>query len=459
MRRVRPLSRLAATTAALTLVAAACGSGDTQDDAGTGDDADAAEEEEEAAAEEEAPEPGAVLLYSTQFNPVEEADAIRNEVLSTYDGDVEFVGAADEAEFVDRLTAEAEAGAGEVGLVGALHGTYVNLQAQDMLMDLSDFADELADLGIAEDLLELGRLGTDQQWYIPWVQASYVVAVNQEALDYLPDGTDVESLTYDDLLQWAANIADETGTPRLGLPAGEEGLFHRFLQGYLLPSFTGGVVTTFTDPAPWEYLAELWQYVHPQSLTYEFMEDPLLSGEVLLAWDHTARLLNALDSQPDQFMVVPSPAGPEGRGHMPVVAGLAIPRTSPDPEAAMDVIRHLLSPESQIATLASVGFFPVVDVGDAESLSPGVQLEADAVAAQTEADDALLVLLPIGLGEEGGTFSEIYRSAFERIAVDGEDPGSALSTEAERLTEVMEGTGAPCWAPDPESDGPCPVGG
>lgn len=125
----------------------------------------------------------------------------------------------------------------------------------------------------------------------------------------------------------------------------------------------------------------------------------------------------------------------------------------------MDVIRHLLSPESQIATLASVGFFPVVDIGDAESLSPGVQLEADAVAAQTEADDALLVLLPIGLGEEGGTFSEIYRSAFERIAVDGEDPGSALSTEAERLTEVMEGTGAPCWAPDPESDGPCPVGG
>ena len=46
-----------------------------------------------------------------------------------------------------------------------------------------------------------------------------------------------------------------------------------------------------------------------------------------------------------------------------------------------------------------------------------------------------------------------------RIAVDGEDPDSALSTEAERLTEVMEGTGAPCWAPDPESDGPCPVGG
>lgn len=458
MRRVRLISRLAAGTAALTLVIAACGSGDTQDDADTGDDAEAADEESTG---QEAAEgaPGELVLYSTQFNPVEEADAIRNEVLGTYDGDVEFVGAADEGEFVDRLTAEAEADAGEVGLVGALHGTYVNLQDQDMLMDLSDFAGELSDLGIAEDLLELGRLGTDQQWYIPWVQASYVLAVNRDALEYLPDGADVQSLTYDEFLQWAATIAEETGAPRVGLPAGEQGLIHRFLQGYLLPSFTGGVVTTFTDPAPWEYLAELWQYVHPQSLTYEFMEEPLLSGEVLVAWDHTARLLTALDGQPDQFMVVPSPAGPEGRGHMPVVAGLGIPKTSPDPEAAMDVIRHLLAPESQVATLASVGFFPVIETGDVGELSPGVQLEADGVAAQTNAGDALLVLLPIGLGEEGGTFSEIYRATFERIAVDGEDAESALPPEADRLTEVMETTGAPCWAPDPASDGACPVGG
>ena len=450
MRRIRIPTRSAAVSlAALALLASGCGSGDT-----TPDDGDAAED----GTDEQAPEgePGDVLLYSTQFNPVEEADAIRSEVLATFPGNAEFVGAASEGEFIDRLTAEAQAGQGEVGLVGALHGTFVNLQANDMLMDLSDLA---AELDIPDNLLELGRLGTDQQWYIPWVQASYVVVVNREALDYLPDGSDVENLTYDEFLQWAQTTAEEAGAPRFGFPAGEEGLMHRFLQGYLVPAFTGGVVTTFNDPASWEYLADVWQYVHPQSLTYEFMQDPLLSGEVLVAWDHTARLRNALESRPDDFLVVPAPSGPSGRAHMPVVAGLGIPNTSPNPEGAEELIRHLLSEESQVATMTAVGFFPVIDVDVSGELSPGIELAANGVAAQTNAEDALLVLLPIGLGEQDGTFSEIFRATFERVAVNGEDTATALEAEASRLAQVMEETGAPCWAPDPASDGPCPVGG
>lgn len=445
MSQPRHFRRWAVAIAAVAMAAAACTSGDDDDDA-SGQPSEGAEQ-------------GEVLFYSTQFNPVEEADAIRNEVLSSYSGEVEFVGAASEGEFLDRLSAEAQAGSGEVSLIGALHGTYVDLQAQGMLTDLSDLADELAGAGIPQDLLDLGKLGTDQQWYIPWVQADYLLAINREALEFLPDGADVQSLTYDQFLQWAANTADATGAPRFGFPAGEGGLIHRFLQGYLVPAFSGGVVTTFQDPAGWEYLAELWQYVHPQSLTYEFMEEPLLSGEVLVAWDHTARLLGALDARPDDFIVAPVPSGPQGRAHMPVVAGLAIPASAPNPEGAKDVIRHLLTPDVQRATLAAVGFFPVVDVGDTSELSAGVQLEAGGIAAQTEASDALLVLLPIGLGDEGGTFSEIYRAAFERIAVDGEDAAAALTAEGDRLSQVMESTGAPCWAPDPPSDGPCAVGG
>lgn len=456
MRRVRPHIRPAIAVTALALIATACGSGDVTPGEGPADDDAAAAEDEADAGDAET---GEVLLYSTQFNPVEEADAIRRDVLATFPGEAEFVGAASEGEFIDRLVAESQAGRGEVSLVGALHGTFVNLEADGMLTDLTDLAGELADLGISEDLLELGRLGTDQQWFIPWVQASYVVAVNREALDYLPDGVDVESLSYDDYLQWAQNTAEETGAPRFGMPAGQEGLIHRFLQGYLLPSFTGGVVTTFDDPSSWEYIADLWEYVHPQSITYEFMEDPLLSGEVLVAWDHVARLRNALESRPDDFIAVPVPAGPAGRAHMPVVAGLGIPTTAPNPEGAMDLIRHLLTPDSQLATLTSVGFFPVIDAGDTSALSPGIDMAAAAIAAQTEADDATLVLLPIGLGEQGGTFNEIYRAAFERVAIEGEAVDAAIPAEADRLADLMESTGAPCWLPDPPSDGPCPVGG
>ena len=51
--------------------------------------------------------------------------------------------------------------------------------------------------------------------------------------------------------------------------------------------------------------------------------------EVWIAWDHIARVKEAISLEPDRFVVFPAPAGPKGRGYMPVIAGLAIPRARP----------------------------------------------------------------------------------------------------------------------------------
>lgn len=442
MRRDRYRPGWVVVVSCLALLAAACGSGDSDDGGGGGGGGDG------------------VVFFGTQFHAVEERDAITSEVLADYDGEADFVTVGTEAEFIDRVVAESEADAGEVSLLHGIHGDFSDLQSQDMLTDLSDLAAELADAGMPQELLDLGKLGTDTQYYIPWLQASYVVAASTEALDYLPDGADVESLTYDEFLEWAQNTAEAEGTPRFGFPAGEEGLMHRFLQGYLVPSFSGGVVTTFGDTAGWEYLAELWPSVHPQSSTYEFMQDPLLNGEVQVAWDHTARLVAAIESRPDDFVVVPAPAGPEGRAFMPVVAGLAIPRTAPNVEGAEDLIRYLLEPATQGVAQNATGFLPVVDLGDDVEVSPGVQPLVEAVEQQAAADDALFVSLPLGLGESDEAFGDIFRNAFERTAVNGEDVAGAIAEEAANLDELMQTAGAPCWDPDPPSDGePCPVGG
>jgi multiple sugar transport system substrate-binding protein len=445
MRRDRYLPGWAVIVSCLALLAAACGSGGTDDSSGGGGGGGGGD---------------GVVFFGTGFHAVEERDAIENEVLADYEGDARFVTVATEGEMIDRVVAESEADRGEVSLLNGIHGDMVDIQERDLLTDLSDVADELADAGIPRELLDLGRLGTDTQWYIPWLQASYVVAASEEALEHLPEGADVESLTYDEYLEWARNTEEAMGTPRFGFPAGEEGLMNRFLQGYLVPSYTGGVVTTFGEPAGWEYLAELWQHVHPQSINYEFMQDPLLNGEVLVAWDHTARLLAALDSRPDDFVVAPAPAGPEGRGYLPVVQALAIPRTAPNPEGARDLIRYLLDPEIQVVTQNATGFLPVVEVGEDVELSPGAQLVVDAVDQQRQADDALRVSLPVGLGEQDEAFSDVFRNAFERIAVNGQDPATALPQEVANLDEILQRAGAPCWEPDPPSDGePCAAGG
>ena len=99
----------------------------------------------------------------------------------------------------------------------------------------------------------------------------------------------------------------------------------------------------------------------------------------------------------------------------------------------------------------------MVDGVDTSNLPVGVEIEAGAVNAQATAADALPALLPVGLGERGGEINQIFRNAFDRIVLDGEDIETVLQEEGDNLQALMNETGAPCWAPDPASDGPCQV--
>jgi multiple sugar transport system substrate-binding protein len=226
-----------------------------------------------------------------------------------------------------------------------------------------------------------------------------------------PTGADVEALTYDDYLAWAQNLHEATGGPMVGFPAGEGGLMHRFFQGYLIPAFSGGLLTTFTSDGAvegWEYLAELWEYVHPQSTVYDFMQEPLLAEEVWVAWDHVARLIDAVEERPDDFIAVPAPSGPEGLAFMPVLAGLAIPETAPNPDGARELIRYLTEGQTQAITLQEVGFYPVIENDIPVDLPPGIEMQMEAVTQQAAAADALPSLLPDRLGEPGGVFNRAF---------------------------------------------------
>ncbi len=392
------------------------------------------------------------LFWSTQAKPVEEAQAMREQVLSGLDVDYQ---PNDGGPWLTRLNAELQAGSGTIGVLGALHGDF-------SAMDPADLVD-LDDLGVASasaTFNELAKLGTDHLQYIPWMQASYIMAANKKALQYLPEGADINALTYDQLIAWAGNIKTATGEAKFGFPAGPKGLKHRFFQGYLYPSYTDGVVRSFASDkavAAWEKMRELWAVTNPASTNFSFLQEQLLSEDVWIAFDHTSRLAQAFNERPDDFVAFPAPAGPTGRGFMPVIAGVAIPRTAPDMDAAKAVVKHLLKPETQIATLRATNFFPVVDVALPDDLPPAVKAAGDAVAKMSASADANPGLLPAGLGSKGGDFNRVFVDTFERIVLAGQDIRTVLDDQKGRLQAIMNETGAPCWAPDAPSDGPCPV--
>ncbi|MGH8874260.1 MAG: hypothetical protein ACRDVM_03275, partial [Acidimicrobiia bacterium] len=188
MRRTRRLRAVLILTTGL--VAGACGAGDG----------------EEAAEGEGA---GEVVFFSTQLAPVEEAEKVRDTILADFGGTVDFVG-SEYGPWADRVNSEAEAGQGTVDLLGGLHGDFVAL-GTDTLSDLSDVMGDLSDRGFASQYVELAQLGTGSTYYIPWMQATYIVVAGSEALPYLPEGADVNALTYEQYAQWAKNIFDQTG--------------------------------------------------------------------------------------------------------------------------------------------------------------------------------------------------------------------------------------------------------
>jgi len=400
-----------------------------------------------------------IVFMSTQLRPLEEAQKLRDVILKGFPEKVTFV-TEDAAPLTIRMKAEAEAGKRTVSVVGAGHGELQPLAGIDALDGIDDVAAKLADRGIPASLMQLGKLGTEKQLYIPWMQATYIMVANKKALPFLPAGADIDALTYDQLAAWAKAIQEKTGQRRLGFPAGPKGLMPRFFEGYLYPAYTGGVVTPFRSAEAetmWAAFKALWQSVNPNSANYDFMQEPLLGGEVWLAFDHVARLKEALLAKPDDFVTFPAPAGPKGRGYMAVVAGLSIAKGAPNRAGAEALIEYLTKPEVQVTTAAEVGFFPVAKVDLPANLAPGIKLEAAAVDKTQSAPDALVSFLPVGLGDKGGEFNKVYMDSFQRIVLRGEPIRAVLDAEGDALKAIMTATGAPCWTPDPASTAACPV--
>jgi len=208
------------------------------------------------------------------------------------------------------------------------------------------------------------------------------MVANRKALAYLPAGTDINALSYDELATWASTLQQKTGKRLLGFPAGPQGLMHRFFEGFLYPSYTGGIVVPFRSEAAevmWAQFASLWKSVNPNSTSYNFMGQPLLSGDVWIGFDHIARVLDALRQKPNEFVAFPAPAGPKGRGYMPLLVGLAVVKGAPDMAKATALIDYLTQPKTQITLARAVGFFPVVNAKLPPDLDPGLRMGADAM--------------------------------------------------------------------------------
>ena len=394
---------------------------------------------------------GTVEFLSTQFTPVQERQRYEA-VLKQFVKVPVAYNSVDPGVFASTVKSQAGAGQVRTSLLGGLHGELAPMA--DSLDDVDGLLRDLSGQGYPQEMLTLAKLGGSTSKYVPWMQATYVVAVNKKALQWLPSGVDPNDLTYDGFLAWAKAAKQGAGKPVFGFPAGPKGLYHRFFQGYLLPSFTGGQITTFRNQdavAAWEYMKELWDCMNPASTNYDYMQEPLARGEVLVVWDHVARLVDAPAKNPDEWLMVPAPRGPKGRGYMLIVAGLALPKGGTNRGLAEQAIRDLSAPQPQIQTLRQNAFFPVVQTELPTDLRGAIALEAVAVRRQQRSAGALVALPPVGVGSQDAAVGQAFKNCFQQICLGNQSIQPVLDGQAKVLNDILLKLNIPCWAPDPAS--------
>jgi multiple sugar transport system substrate-binding protein len=400
-----------------------------------------------------------ITFLSTQMNPVEEAGKMRNVILKDFPGKVDF-RPNDNSYLFSQVDSMLQSDPSKSILIGALHGDLVKLYEEKALRPLDDIYKGLGKRVFPESLMKLSRLDGEKTYYIPWMQASFVMVANKKALAYLPAGADLGKLSYDQLYRWTQNIFEKTGMRALGFPAGSKGLMHRFFQGYLYPSFTASTLLKFRSADAqdmWAYFQNQWRFVHPGSLVYSTMAEPLLTGDVWIAWDHTARLVKAFEEKPNDFVAFPAPIGPKGRGFMPVISGLGIPRNATDAKDPAILIDYLTEPVIQNRTLRETGFFPVVTSDGGNDVPRYLQALSAAVSEQANSIDSIPTLLPIGLGERGGDYNNLFMLTFSEIVLESKNITATLNTNAAELQKMVDEENAKCWSPDISEERPCKI--
>ena len=166
----------------LAFLVVACGGDDAETPAEntntTTESEDTSTETDEPADEPADEAMGDALFVSTQFSPVEEQDKFRA-ILE--EGGYDF-SASEEGPLIDQVLA----GSGSVDVVGALHGTFPPLARGDAMSNMADIADDLSgDRDLAQAFIDTGLLGSDDfLYYVPWMQATYIMAAHTDALQY-----------------------------------------------------------------------------------------------------------------------------------------------------------------------------------------------------------------------------------------------------------------------------------
>ncbi len=239
---------------------------------------------------------------------------------------------------------------------------------------------EWIDAGWVEDLTDLVASWDDRtfstafsqdtdkdghQYFLPVGADVYLLLANNKALPYLPDGVDLDAITWDQYADWAVAIAEGEGEGKVcitGIPAKS----WIYMFGGTGLSYGAGFPDANSEGAMeawkvWEKIGKANGFV-PSVLNIDSCVDPMMREESWLTVFHNARAGQVYSSNETAFTLAPAPSGPNGIGSIAGVSGYAIMKGAPNYDLAVAFLEYLTRPDIQVKLAKGTGgFIPPVE--------------------------------------------------------------------------------------------------
>lgn len=272
-----------------------------------------------------------------------------------------------------------------------------------------------------------------KQYFLPVGADVYLLLANNKALPYLPDGVELDTITWEQYAAWAVAVAEGEGEGKVcitGIPSKS----WVYMFGGTGLSYGAGFPDANSEGAMaawkvWETIGKAGGFV-PTVLNIDSCVDPMMREEAWLTVFHNARAGQVYASNETAFTLAPAPSGPVGIGSIAGVSGYAVMKGSANYDLAISFLEYLTRPDIQVKLAKGTGGF-IPPVEEARDYLGDEAIDEVINKAVLVLNNGVVSGVPASLYQEWGAVKACYDDVFEDTILAGLDVTQERLDEAE----------------------------
>ena len=311
----------------------------------------------------------------------------------------------------------------------------------DLVQDVSGLAAGWDDRQFVTSFSEI----TDResrQYFLPVNADVYLMVINKKALVYLPADAQLNALTWEEFVQWSANIVEGEGVGKI-VVTGVARKTWIYYFGSTALSYGAGFPEMNTEGAKeawaiWAAIGAADGFV-PNVKQVSSVEDVMQREEAWLTFLHCSQAVPLYLQNEGKLTVAPMPSGSVGIGSVAGFRGVGLVEGAPNQQGAEAFIAYLTSPAVQVKLEKGTnGLIPTVlesrnllgSDPHEQVMAAGLSVLEAGVLSETPADDF----------QDWSAVKQIFDDAFLKVVLNywGELNEKALDDAAEQLEELRK---------------------